>query len=168
MSPYFRAMFRTDTCCQDVTLHGMDMDTVNIIINYCYTGTSSKKYSFFTIKDLYRGTKLEPWSLHSCKSYIKCIFMKNLGKQQSWFGQSKGIYKVMNIVSDAVTFEQHQQWLFNWHCSTNQKHNTINSTLVLFIPLGQKTVHFLQLNIYLICFSEIKCHKIMAKYSSSI
>ena len=120
------------------------------------TQVPAAKYIHFTIKDLYRGTKLEPWSLHSCKSYIKCIFMRNLGKQQSWFGQSKGINnKVMNIVSDALTFEQHQQWLFNWHCSTNQKHNTSNSTLVLFIPLGQKQYTFC--NWTYIHFSEIKC-----------
>ena len=53
-------------------------------------------------------------------------------------------------------------WSYDfWHCLTNQKHNTSKSALVLFIPLGQKTAHFLQLNIYLICFSEIKCHKIL-------
>ena len=39
MSPYFRAMFRTEgSSCQDVRIHGVDADTLKTIVNYCYTG----------------------------------------------------------------------------------------------------------------------------------
>lgn len=44
MSPYFRAMFRSDgPQVHDVTIHGVDGDTLNTIINYCYTGRKLKQ-----------------------------------------------------------------------------------------------------------------------------
>ena len=42
VSPYFRAMFRSEASSgQEVRIHGVDMDTLNNIVNYCYTGTET-------------------------------------------------------------------------------------------------------------------------------
>ena len=39
VSPYFRAMFRSEAASgQEVRIHGVDTDTLNTIVNYCYTG----------------------------------------------------------------------------------------------------------------------------------
>ena len=38
-SLYFRAMFRSEAASgQEVRIHGVDTDTLNTIVNYCYTG----------------------------------------------------------------------------------------------------------------------------------
>ena len=39
VSPYFRAVFRSEAASgQEVRIHGVDTDTLNTIVNYCYTG----------------------------------------------------------------------------------------------------------------------------------
>ena len=56
MSPYFRAMFRSDgPQVHDVTIHGVDRDTLNTIINYCYTGR--KDYNGNNVAITYDGNK---------------------------------------------------------------------------------------------------------------
>ena len=42
VSPYFRAMFRSEASSgQEVRIHGVDMETLNTIVNYCYTGAET-------------------------------------------------------------------------------------------------------------------------------
>ena len=40
VSPYFRAMFRSEAPSpgQEVRIHGVEADTLNTIVKYCYTG----------------------------------------------------------------------------------------------------------------------------------
>ena len=44
VSPYFRAMFRNQDSC-DVTLHGIQSETLRALIHYCYTGQATQQYS---------------------------------------------------------------------------------------------------------------------------
>ena len=51
VSPYFRAMFRSEepSSGQEIRIHGVEADTLNTIVKYCYTGIGTSTLCIVTL-----------------------------------------------------------------------------------------------------------------------